>query len=71
MQTTVFIPGLHCDACATLIKEVSSDFPSIHKVTVDLDAKQVTLEHSDDFPQAGWIAAVEELGADYHVKTVS
>lgn len=70
MKTIVSIPGIHCDACATLIKDVSSDFAEIENVDVDINAKQVTLKHSDDFPKGRWISAIEELGDTYKVQPV-
>jgi copper chaperone CopZ len=68
--TIVSIPGIHCAACATLIKDVSSDFPEIQSVDVDVTSKQVTIQHGDDFPKDKWIAAVEELDAKYKVQPV-
>lgn len=68
--TIVSIPGIHCDACATLIKDVSTDFPEIQQVDVDTNAKQVTLKHTDDFPKDRWVAAIEELGDTYKVQPV-
>lgn len=70
MQTTVSIPGIHCDACATLIKDVSSDFPEIESVEVDINSKQVTLKHTEDFSKDRWTAAIEELGDTYKVQPV-
>ena len=66
--TIVSIPGIHCDACANLIKDVSSDFPEIQSVDVDVNAKQVTLKHSDDFPKDRWVSAIEELDSKYKVE---
>lgn len=71
MQTTVSIPGIHCDACATLIKDVSADFPEIQSVAVDTTSKRVTIEHADSFPKERWIDAIEELGDAYKVDTIS
>ena len=71
MQTTVSIPGIHCDACSTLIKDVSSDFPEIESVEVDTNSKQVTVKHNDDFPKDRWVAAIEELGDTYKVQPSS
>ena len=70
MQTTIVsIPGIHCDACATLITEVSKEkFPDV-EVDVDTNAKQVTLKGEVD--KDVWGAAIEgELGEIYKVQPV-
>jgi len=69
--TTVSIPGIHCDSCAALIKDVSSDFPSISLVTVDTESKQVTLEHDDVFDRKKWTTEIEGLGDAYKVFPVA
>ena len=50
--TKVSIPGIHCEGCAKLIKDVTSDYPLITNVDVDLNTKTVTLEHDPDFDLA-------------------
>ena len=71
MNTTIVsIPGIHCDACSSLIKDVSSDFPEIESVEVDINSKQVTLKHTEDFPKENWIRALEDLGDKYKVEPV-
>lgn len=67
--TTVSIPGIHCEGCVNLIKDVSGDFPEIQNVAVDIASKQVTLAHSDTFPKDRWIASIEELGDKYKVQS--
>lgn len=67
MQTTITIPGLHCASCISLIKDVSTDFPQIQKVDVDVDTKKVTIEHGDDFDLSRWTQAIESLGDSYRV----
>lgn len=67
MQTTVSIPGLHCEGCAKLIKDVSADFPDIASVEVDLKSKRVTLEHAEHFEKAKWQQEIESLGSAYKV----
>jgi len=71
MQTTVSIPGIHCAACATLIKDVSSEFPQIEKADVDIDTKKVTLEHGDDFDLYKWTQEIETLDPKYKILLVS
>jgi copper chaperone CopZ len=71
MQTTVSIPGIHCAACATLIKDVSSEFSQIQKADVDIETKQVTLEHGEDFDLSKWTEEIETLGDTYKVQSAS
>ncbi len=71
MQTTVSIPGIHCAACATLIKDVSSEFPQIQKADVDIETKKVTLEHGEDFDLSKWTEEIETLGDTYKVESAS
>ena len=70
MQTTISIPGLHCSSCAAMIKDVSSEFPEIRSVAVDVESKEVTLDHGEDFDLAKWKAEIESLGGTYKVLPV-
>lgn len=67
MKTIVSIPGMHCNSCVEMIKEVSSEFPSIQEVNVDLKSKKVTLEHNEHFDRGSWTKEVESLSKDYKV----
>ena len=58
---------MHCESCAMLIKDVSSEFPAIKNVHVDLQTKNVTLEHEEGLPLAEWITEIETLGDAYKV----
>jgi copper chaperone CopZ len=71
MHTIVSIPGIHCASCAALIKDVSSEFPSIKNVDVDIDTKRVTLEHGDDFDRQKWTQEIEALDEKYTVQSPS
>lgn len=68
MHTVVSIPGIHCAACATLIKDVSSEFPEIQQANVNIDTKEVTLEHDENFDRSKWTAEIESLGDTYKVQ---
>jgi copper chaperone CopZ len=67
MQTAVSIPGIHCASCAALIQDVSSEFPSIHTVDVDVDTKKVTLDHDDTFDMQRWTEEIEALDPKYKI----
>ncbi len=65
--TKVSIPGIHCEGCAKLIKDVASDYPLITNVDVDLNTKTVTLEHDPDFDLTKWSEEIESLDEKYKV----
>jgi copper chaperone CopZ len=67
MQTTVSIPGIHCAACSTLIKDVSSEFSAIKNVDVDIETKNVTIDHDENFDFNQWKSEIESLDKKYAV----
>lgn len=70
MQTHAFIPGIHCDSCAARIKDVSSEFPAIKQVGVDVETKIVTLDHDAGFDGNSWITMIEALDHKYNVQSM-
>lgn len=71
MKTTVSVPGMHCESCVSLIKDVSSDFPSIQQIHIDLNSKRIELEHTEDFSLDAWTREVESLGEKYKVHVLA
>ncbi len=71
MRTTVSIPGMHCASCAALIKDVSSEFPSIKSINVDVDTKNVTLNHDESFDMQKWATEIEALDPKYKILPTS
>jgi copper chaperone CopZ len=69
--TKVSIPGIHCPSCAALIKDVSSEFSSITHIDVDLETKNVTLDHTESFDLQKWQTEIEALDEKYKVQSVS
>jgi len=67
METTVKIPGMHCHACAVLVTEVSEESPSVHGVDVNLESKEVTLTHDENFDLDAWTKEIESLENEYKV----
>lgn len=67
MKTTVKIPGMHCHSCVALVTEVSEESSGVQSVTVDLNSKDVTLDHDESFDLATWTQEIESLGKDYKV----
>jgi len=70
MFTVVSIPGIHCASCAAMIKDVSSEFPEIKNVAVDVQTKHVILDHAEGFDIEKWRAEIESLGDAYKVLPV-
>ncbi len=68
MITTLSIPGIHCQACTALIKDVSGDFPAIRNADVNIETKLVTLEHDDGFSLQDWIREIESLDDKYRIQ---
>ena len=52
-----------------LIKDVSSEFPAIKNVSVDLQTKKVTLEHEEGLDLVPWKKEIEALGDAYKVES--
>jgi copper chaperone CopZ len=71
MQTTVSIPGIHCASCSALIKDVSSEFPSVKSINIDLASKNVTLDHDDSFDIQKWKEEIEALDPKYKIHPTS
>ena len=71
MNTTLVIPGMHCASCAALIKDVSSEFPSIKKIDVDVETKNVTIEHDESFDLQQWTQEIESLDPKYKINPLT
>ena len=69
--TKVSIPGIHCEGCSKLIKDVTNDYPLITNVDIDLNTKTVTLEHNPDFDLTKWSEEIESLDEKYKVQPLS
>ncbi len=67
MNTTVSIPGIHCASCAALIKDVSSEFPSIKNIDVDVDTKNVIIDHDESLNMQKWTEEIEALDPKYKI----
>ncbi len=67
MITILSIPGIHCEGCASLIKDVSSEFPSIKNIVIDISTKKVTLNHDESFDRRKWTEEIEALDSKYKI----
>ncbi len=65
--TKVFIPGIHCEGCAKLIKDVSTDYRQIKNVSIDLKGKTVTIDHEPVFDLQKWSEEIESLDEKYKI----
>lgn len=67
MYTTVSILGIHCPSCSSLIKDVSSEFPAIQSIEIDIDTKKATLDHDESFELQKWVEEIEALDPKYKI----
>ena len=71
MTTTISIPGIHCASCSALINDVSSEFPAIKNIEVDIESKKVTLDHDESFNMQKWTQEIEALDEKYKIHPLS
>jgi hypothetical protein len=50
---------------------VSSEFPAIKSVNVDVETKKVVLDHDESFDMQKWTEEIESLDAKYKVQSAS
>jgi copper chaperone CopZ len=60
---TYSVPAIHCEHCATSIREEVSEVEGVYDVDVDLESKIVTI-HGRALDDAALRAAIEEAGYD-------
>jgi copper chaperone CopZ len=60
-SVTYTVPAIHCEHCATSIREEVSEVEGVEDVVVDLDTKAVTV-NGRDLDDAALRAAIEEAG---------
>lgn len=58
---TYSVPAIHCDHCATSIREEVSEVEGVEDVGVDLESKVVTIR-GRELDDAALRAAIEEAG---------
>ncbi len=64
MQTTLQVEGMSCAHCEAAVKKAVCTLAGVTDVTVDLQAKSVTITHDDRFAIDQAKAAIEEQGYD-------
>ena len=60
-EATYIVPAIHCEHCASSLREEISEVPGVETVEVDLDAKAVTVG-GRDVSDALVRAAIVEAG---------
>jgi copper chaperone len=60
MTSTFSAPDIECDGCANSIKNALSKTPGVSAVSVDVNAKTVTVTH--DAPAATVTATLDRIG---------
>ncbi len=63
MKTTYTVPDISCDHCVNAITGAVSPLAGVDDVTVDLDAKTVTVA-GDGFDDAAVRDAIDDAGYD-------
>ncbi len=71
MRTILSIPGICCDSCKRLIAGISSLFPQIRTVEVDILSHRVSLQHTEEFNVRSWIALLEHRSHKFKVFAIS
>ncbi len=66
---TISVPEIHCDHCKTSIEGALNTLDGVRSATVDVAARQVTVDHDDVVITAeALVAAIEEQGYDVPAK---
>ena len=62
MTTVLTVPDMSCGHCKTTVEDALSSINGVELARVDLDAKIVTVDHSDGLDEAALREAVVEAG---------
>ena len=62
MTTVLTVPDMTCRHCKTTVEDALISINGVELVRVDLDAKTVTVDHSDGLDEAALRKAVVEAG---------
>lgn len=69
MKKTITISGMNCGHCAAAVEAALAAVPGVSAASVDLAAKQASVDAAPDVSEAALREAVEEAG--YTVEAVS
>lgn len=62
MTTVLTVPDMSCGHCKTTVEDALISINGVELARVDLDAKTVTVDHSDGLDEAALREAVVEAG---------
>lgn len=62
MTTVLTVPDMSCGHCKTTVEDALISINGVELARVDLDAKTVTVDHSDGLDEAALREAVAEAG---------
>ena len=63
--TRISVPGVHCDHCQVSIEEAVSKADGVRRVAVDLENKEVTVDHDTNLAHVGeLVRLIEDQGYD-------
>lgn len=67
MLTKIKVSGMHCNSCANLIKDISSDIKGIKSFRIDFETGNGEVEHegADDLEELK--KEIEKLGQEYKI----
>lgn len=61
-KTNIIIKGTHCQACKTLIEDISSEVPGVISCKVNYKTGETNITHSQDFDPQLFKSLIEEIG---------
>jgi copper chaperone len=60
---TIAVPEIHCDHCRTSIEGALAPLGGVDRASVDIDARQVTVDYDDaTVDRAALVRAIEDQG---------
>lgn len=62
MTTTVIAPDIECDGCANAIKNAVGRLDGVESVKVDVEGKEVSVEHTQQLSRRDIEEALDKAG---------
>lgn len=62
VERTYHVPEVSCQHCVSAITNELTAIPGVTRVTVDLETKTVTVEHTSAVDERQIVAGIEEAG---------
>ncbi len=64
MNTILIVDGMTCSHCESSVTKALTDVSGVSNVDVNLETKEVNVEHSEDVNKESLKEAVEDIGFD-------